>query len=108
MREIKAIIRPDRLQQVLQALHTVPNLPGVTVSTVRGFGRRYPPGPEAAFDEIAMTKLEIVVPISLTTDVVQLIERSAHTGGGGDGKIFVIPVEGATRIRSGERGASAL
>lgn len=55
-----------------------------------------------------MTKLEIVVPICLTTGVVQLIERSAHTGGGGDGKIFVIPTEGATKIRSDERGANAL
>jgi nitrogen regulatory protein PII len=42
MREIKAIIRPERLSDVLRALHTVPNLPGVTVSTVRGFGRRHP------------------------------------------------------------------
>lgn len=108
MREIKAIIRSDRLPEVLHALHTVPDLPGVTVSTVRGFGRRYPPDPETAFDEVAMTKLEIVVPAGRAQDVVQLIERSAHTGGGGDGKIFVIPVEAAIRIRSGERNVSAL
>lgn len=108
IREIKAIIRPERLSEVMQALHTVPNLPGVTVSTVRGFGRRYPHGPEMAWDEVEMTKLEIVVPTTLAQDVVHLIERSAHTGGVGDGKIFVIPVEVAIKIRSGERDVSAL
>ena len=108
IREIKAIIRPERLPEVLHALHTMPDLPGVTVSAVRGFGRRYPLGPEAAFDEVAMTKLEIVVPAALAPDVVRLIERSAHTGGVGDGKIFVSPVEVAIRIRSGEREGGAL
>ena len=108
MREIKAIIRPERVPSVLQALHTMPDLPGVTVSTVRGFGRRYPPGPERSFDEVEMTKLEIVVRASLVSSVCQLIERSAHTGRIGDGKIFVIPVEGAIGIRSGERDADAL
>ncbi len=108
IREIKAIIRPERLPQVLLALHTVPGLPGVTVSTVRGFGRRYPPGAEMAWDEVEMTKLEIVVPTAQAEDVVRLIERGAHTGGVGDGKIFVIPVAGALKIRSGERDGGAL
>ncbi len=108
IREIKAIIRPERLSEVLQALHTVPNLPGVTVSTVRGFGRRFPPESEVAWDEVDMTKLEIVVPCALAGEVVHLIERSAHTGGVGDGKIFVLPVEVAVRIRSGERDTGAL
>ena len=108
IQEIKAIIRPERLPQVLHALHTVPDLPGVTISTVRGFGRRYPLGPETAFDEVEMMKLEIVVPTALAQDVVHLIERSAHTGRVGDGKIFVIPVEAVIRIRSGERDGSAL
>ena len=109
MREIKAIIRPDRLSLVLQALHDMGDLPGVTVSTVRGFGRRVPPeGGEEAYDEVEMTKLEIVVPAAIAQDVVRAIERAAHTGRGGDGKIFMMPVEHAVKIRSGEQDASAL
>ncbi len=109
MREIKAIIRPDRLSIVLHALHALPDLPGVTISTVRGVGRRSPPeGKERAFDEVEMTKLEIVVPAAIAQDVVRAIERAAHTGLVGDGKVFVMPVEHAVKIRSGERDSSAL
>jgi len=109
MNEIKAIIKPDRLSDVLRALHTVPGLPGVTVSIVRGFGRRHPHDDTMpAFDEVEMTKLEIVVPAAVAQDVVQIIERTAHTGQRGDGKIFVLPVEHAVKIRSGERDVSAL
>ena len=109
MREIKAIIRPDRLSVVLHALRAMPDLPGVTISTVRGLGRRYPPeGAEQAFDEVEMTKLEIVVAAAIAHDVVRAIERAAHTGRVGDGKIFTISVEHAVKIRSGEQGVSAL
>ncbi len=109
MREIKAIIRPDRLSVVLHALHDMRDLPGVTISTVRGFGRRHPPeGTEQAFDDVEMTKLEIVVTADIAQDVVRAIERAAHTGRVGDGKIFVIPVEHAVKIRSGEQDMSAL
>lgn len=109
MREIKAIIRPDRLLVVLHALHAMPDLPGVTVSTVRGFGRRYPPeGGEPEFDEVVMTKLEVVVPTAIAREVSGAIERAAHTGRVGDGKVFIIPVEHAVKIRSGESDVSAL
>lgn len=109
MKEIKAIIRPERLSDVLQALHTIPRLPGVTVSHVRGFGRRIPPDPDGeAFAAIDMTKLEIVVPADLTDEVVSTIERAAHTGRAGDGKIFTASVDGAVRVRSGERDLGAL
>ena len=109
MKEIKAIIRPDRLSVVLRALHAMPDLPGVTISTVRGAGRRYPSDDvEDAFEEVEMVKLEIVVPAALALDVVSAIERAAHTGRLGDGKIFVIPVEHAVKVRSGERDGSAL
>lgn len=109
MREIKAIIRPDRLALVLQALHDMGDLPGVTVSMVRGFGRRVPPeGGEEAYGEVEMTKLEIVVPAAIAQDVVRAIERAAHTGRGGDGKVFTMPVEHAVKIRSGEQDMSAL
>ena len=109
MREIKAIIRPDRLSVVLHALHDMRDLPGVTVSTVRGFGRSHPPeGTEQAIDDVEMTKLEIVVPAAIAHDVVRAIEQAAYTGRVGDGKIFVIPVEHAVKIRSGEQDMSAL
>lgn len=109
MREIKAIIRPERLGDVMRALHEIPGLPGVTVSQIRGFGRRYPPDDTSpVYDEVPMTKLEVVTPMALTDDVVRAIERAAHTGRGGDGKIFVIPVERAVRVRSGERDLDAL
>lgn len=109
MKEIKAIIRQERLPVVLQALHAMPGLPGVTISTVRGSGRRHPPdGAGHAFDDVEMAKLEIVVPEALAADVVGAIERAAHTGRVGDGTIFVIPVEQAVKIRSGERDGSAL
>ena len=109
MKEIKAIIRPDRLSVVMRALHAMPDLPGVTSSTVRGTGRRYPSDDvENAFDDVEMVKLEIVVPAALALDVVSAIERAAHTGRVGDGKIFVIPVEHAVKVRSGERDGNAL
>lgn len=109
MREIKAIIRPERLGDVLRALHDIPSLPGVTVSQIRGFGRRYPPDDTfLVYDEVPMTKLEVVTPVALAEVVVRTIERAAHSGLGGDGKIFVLPVEQAIRIRSGDRGHDAL
>ena len=109
MKEIKAIIRPDRLPLVLHALHAMADLPGVTISTVRGSGRRHPPeGIEHVFDDVEMAKLEIVVPAAMAAEVVAAIERAAHTGRVGDGKIFVVPVEQAVKIRSGERDGSAL
>jgi nitrogen regulatory protein P-II 1 len=109
MKEIKAIIQTDRLSVVLRALHKMPDVPGVTVSVVRGFGRRYPPeGGELMFDEVHMTKVEIVVPSAVANDVVSTIERAAHSGNMGDGNIFVIPVEQAVKIRSGQRDGEAL
>ena len=108
MREIKAIIRPQRLAAVLRALHEIRDLPGVTVSTVRGIGRVPQAGADADFDEVEMTKLEVVVPAATAEQVVAVIERAAHTGRVGDGKIFTLPVEHALKIRSGEKDRSAL
>ena len=108
MKEIKAIIRPDRLTDVLQALHQIPNLPGVTISSVRGFGKRYPDGGGESFDQVTMAKVEIVVPSAVLAEVLGAVERAAHTGNLGDGKIFVLPVEHAIRIRSGERDLRAI
>jgi nitrogen regulatory protein PII len=99
MQEIKAIIRPERLSEVLQALDAMPNLPGVTISTVQGCGRRYPLEAESTFAEVTMTQLEIVVSASVAMEVAEVVERAAPTGRVGDGKIFVILVEHAIKIR---------
>ena len=110
IREIKAIIRPDRLSDVVQALREIPHMPGVTVSVVQGFGRgdvdRTPsmePGGQAQF-----VKVETVVPVGLVKQVTTAIQRAAHTGRSGDGKIFVIPVDHVTRVSTGEEGEEAI
>lgn len=110
MREIKAIVRADRLDRVVEALHTIPDLPGVTVSIVRGIGRRHTAGGPVAteFGEVPMAKLETVVPDEMVMKVVEAIQTAASTGRHGDGKIFVLPVEQAIRIRSGDAGAAVL
>lgn len=109
MREIKAICRPDRLERILEALHAIDGLPGVTVSRVEGVGRLRGEGETAVeFGRAQMAKLEIVVPAALVGRVIDAIEKAAKTGHSGDGKIFVTTVNEAVRIRSGERGSSAL
>ena len=110
MREIKAILRPDRLDDVIRALHAIVDLPGATVSIVQGFGKRTIAGQELPpeFGQTLMAKLEIVVPSERVGPVVEAIRRVAHTGRAGDGKIFVVPVEHAVNIRSGIEGPGAL
>lgn len=109
MQEVKAIIRPERLEGTLAALHQIPELPGVTVSIVQGYGRRaggVPGAPDYA--DTRMTKLEIVVSDELLKSVLTAIEGAARTGRAGDGKIFISPVRVAITIRTGQRGADAL
>lgn len=109
MKEIKAIIRPDRLDRVLHELRMIPGLPGVTVSTVRGFGRAHHGHPDDGEEIPAQfVKLETVVPSSLVDTVTKVIRSLAHTGRPSDGKIFVIPVDAVTRISTGEEGEEAI
>lgn len=110
MHEIKAIIRLDRLETVIHALRQIPDLPGITVSTVTGFGRRKSSDADGAieFGEVAMTKLEVVVPDVILSEALASIRRAAFTGHPGDGKVFVLPVEQAMKIRSDEKGIDAL
>jgi nitrogen regulatory protein PII len=109
MHEIKAIIRRDRLESVLDALRQIADLPGVTVSTVTGFGRRQPTTVGAAeFGEVEMTKIEVVVPHTMLSEALGRIRKAACTGHPGDGKVFVLPVEQAMKIRSDEQGIDAL
>ena len=100
MREIKAIIRRDRLSGVVHALHEINGMPGMTVSVVHGYGRADSehPGRTEPIVETQLAKLETVVPLGLVDLVVATIRSAAHTGRPGDGKIFVIPVEAVKRI----------
>lgn len=107
MFEVKAIIRRERLDDVVHALHEVPEIPGLTVSTVRGFGKRGLGG-AIEYGETEMVKLETVVPDGLLPRVVETIQTAAHTGRAGDGKIFVIRIDDAVQIRSGAHGSEAL
>jgi len=112
MKEIKAIIQPFVADQVLAALREMPELPGVTVSEVKGFGRGRALGDPDSSDEAEVfgtkkIKLEIVVSDELVDQVVLLIAEHARTGNPGDGKIFVSAVEESIKVRTGEReGAS--
>ena len=108
MREIKAIIRRERVSDVVRALHERSDLPGVTISFVQGVGRKLGSADPAEFGEVDMAKLETVVSSELAPWVVDTIKRAAFTGRAGDGKIFVIHVDQAVQIRSGEEGPRVL
>lgn len=106
MKEIKAVIQEFMLPKVVEALRGHPEFPGLTVSRVRGLGRCETEGELS--ETSPRVKLEIVVPNALVENVVDLIRTSAHTGNPGDGKIFISPVDGVVKIRSGERNKEAL
>lgn len=113
MKEIKAIIQPFMAEHVIAALREMPELPGVTVSEVKGFGHGKALGRRGSSEEaeilgIKKVKLEIVVPDDLAERVMQLITTHAHTGNPGDGKIFVSTVDEVVKIRTRERGNSAI
>ena len=113
MKEIKAIIQPFMLNNVLSALEGIAELPGLTVSQVLGWGRERGAAAqdlvqEAGHSFAKKTKLEIVVADELAPRVVQAIVEHARTGRAGDGKIFVYEVVEVVRIRTGERDEEAL
>jgi nitrogen regulatory protein PII len=112
VKKIEAIIKPFKLEEVKDALTEI-GVHGLTVSEVKGFGRQKGHaelyrGAEYVVDFIPKVKIEVVVPDSMAEKVVETIMNTARTGRIGDGKIFVIPVEEAVRIRTGERGESAI
>jgi len=112
MKKVEAIIKPFKLDEVKEALSSI-GVQGLTVSEVKGFGRQKGHtelyrGAEYVVDFLPKVKLEIIVSDELAPQVVQTIERAARTGRIGDGKIFVLPMEDVVRIRTGERGSSAL
>ena len=112
MKMIKAIIKPFKLDEVKDALGSI-GVQGMTVSEVKGFGRQHGHvetyrGAEYRIDFIPKIKIEVMVDASMADQVVATISEKAKTGKIGDGKIFVLPVEKAVRIRTGESGKDAL
>ena len=112
MNKIEAIIKPFKLDEVKEALHEV-GVSGITVTEAKGFGRQKGHtelyrGAEYVVDFLPKVKLEVAVPDDLADRVVEAIANAAATGRIGDGKIFVVPIESAVRIRTGERDESAL
>jgi nitrogen regulatory protein P-II 1 len=112
MKKIEAIIKPFKLDEVKTALHDV-GVTGMTVIEVRGFGRQKGHtevyrGAEYVIDFLPKVKIEVIVDDSLALRAVEAIQHAAKTEKVGDGKIFVTPIDGALRIRTGERGADAV
>ena len=112
MKLIMAVIKPFKLDDVREAL-TPLGVQGLTVSEVKGFGRQKGQteiyrGAEYHVSFLPKVKIEVVVADSLAEQVVEAIARTAHTGKIGDGKIFVLDVERAVRIRTGEQDGDAL
>lgn len=112
MKEITAIIRPDKLEVVKQALQEI-ECSGVTVTEVKGRGRQLGitesyRGRDYKVDLLPKTRLEIIVNDEDSEKVIETIVKTAQTGDIGDGKIFVSPVDEVIRIRTGERGEKAV
>ena len=112
MKEIIAIIRPEKLENVKTALEEI-ECHGLTVTEVKGRGRQLGitesyRGSDYRIDLLPKTRLEIIVNDAEADEVIETIVKNAQTGDIGDGKIFISPVEDVVRIRTGERGEKAV
>lgn len=112
MKKIEAVIKPFKLDDVKDALHEI-GVSGITVTEVKGFGRQKGHtelyrGAEYVIDFLPKVKVEVVVEDVLVENVIEAITQAARTGRIGDGKIFVLPIDEAVRIRTGDRGADAI
>ena len=112
MKKVEAIIKPFKLDEVKEALHEV-GIQGITVTEIKGFGRQKGHtelyrGAEYVVDFLPKIRLDVVVSDDMVDQVVKAIVTSARTGRIGDGKIFILPMEEAIRIRTGERGPDAV
>lgn len=112
MKLVMAVIKPFKLDEVREAL-TELGVQGLTVTEVKGYGRQKGQteiyrGAEYAVSFLPKVKVEVVVDDAQTDSVVEIIAKAANTGRIGDGKIFVVDVQSAMRIRTGETGAEAL
>ncbi len=112
MKLVMALIKPFKLDEVREAL-TPLGVQGLTVTEVKGFGRQKGQteiyrGAEYKVSFLPKVKIEVVVPVALVDGVVEAIAKAARTEKIGDGKVFVLDVESALRIRTGETDAAAL
>jgi nitrogen regulatory protein P-II 1 len=112
MKKIEAIIKPFRLDEVKDALNTL-GITGMTISEVKGFGRQRGHkeiyrGTEYQVDFVPKVKIDLVVESDMADKVIAAIAENANTSSVGDGKIFVMPMEQAVRIRTGESGNEAI
>ena len=112
MKKIEAVIKPFKLDEVKDALQEI-GIKGLTVTEAKGFGRQKGHtelyrGAEYVVDFLPKVKIEVVIEDNLVERAIEAIQRAAHTGRIGDGKIFVTNVEEVIRIRTGERGAEAI
>jgi nitrogen regulatory protein P-II 1 len=112
LKEITAIIRPDKLESVKNALQEI-DCKGVTVTEVKGRGRQLGVtesyrGRDYKVDLLPKTRLEIISNDKDVEEIIDTILKTAQTGDIGDGKIFISPVEDVVRIRTGERGEKAV
>ena len=112
MKKIEAIIKPFKLDEVKDALNEI-GISGMTVSEIKGFGRQKGHteiyrGAEYQVDFVPKIHISIVIDDSMVDQTVEAIIKNAGTGKIGDGKIFILPVENAVRIRTGEKGKDAI
>jgi len=112
MKQIEAIIKPFKLDEVKEALTKV-GIQGMTITEVKGFGRQKGHtelyrGAEYSVDFLPKVKIQILVPDDKASQVVDAILQTARTGKIGDGKIFITSAEEVVRIRTGEKGADAI
>jgi len=112
MKQIEAIIKPFKLDEVKQALEGI-GVKGMSVSEVKGFGRQKGHselyrGAEYVVDFLPKTKIQVVVDDADVAKILETIQKTAHTGKIGDGKIFVSTVDEVIRIRTGESGPNAI
>jgi len=112
MKKIEAIIKPFKVDDVKEALMEI-GVQGMTITEVKGFGRQKGHteiyrGAEYLIDFLPKNKIELIVQDNQAQEVVETIARTAKTGKIGDGKIFILPVEEAVRIRTGETGPDAI
>lgn len=113
MKEIKAIIRPNKLLDVVSELQKIEGLPGVMICDIRGFGKSKAKNAPDKFTDgpvsyIKRVQIEVVVSDEMVDTVVHTIQVNAHTGNTGDGKIFICTVEDVVKIRTNERGLMAI
>lgn len=113
MKEIKAYIKTQKLNDVIEALHQIDNLTGVSIHEINGFGRsRDQQKPvhivDNTINDVSHVKIEIICHNKLVEKIVSTIQETAHTGIRSDGKIYISPIEDAVRISTNERGEKAV